>query len=72
MPLARFTYQRVQMCVSTDVSGKIENPEDVVAWANPLVQSPIHHPSGEMSEERQSEREKKLRDQQLRALGYVN
>ena len=72
LPLARYTYQRVEMCVSTEVSGEMENPEDMVAWGNPLVQSPIQHPSGELSEEQDTAREKKLREQQLRALGYVN
>ncbi len=72
IPLARYTYQQVRMCVSTEVAGEMDNPEEMVAWANPLVQSPIHHPFGELSEEQNNEREKKLREQQLKALGYVN
>ncbi len=39
--LARFGYQRVQMCVSTEVSGDSENPEEIVAWGNPLISSPF-------------------------------
>jgi len=72
IPLARFGYQRVQMCVSTEVSGEMENPEEMVAWANPLISSSVHHPFDERKRERVNEREKKLREQQLKALGYVN
>jgi hypothetical protein len=70
--LGRFSYQRVRMCVATEVAGEMENPEEMVAWANPLIKSPVHHPHKERKEERISEREQKLREQQLRALGYVN
>ena len=70
--LARFSYQRVQMCVATEVTGEMENPEEIVAWGNPLIRSPVHHPHDQRKEGRVSEREKKLREQQLKALGYVN
>jgi hypothetical protein len=50
----------------------MDNPEDMVAWGNPLIKSPVHHPYEERKEERLSEREQKLQEQQLKALGYVN
>ena len=71
-PLERFGYQRVQMCVATEVTGEMENPEEMVAWAAPMIRSPEQRPHEEQEQERISEREKKLREQQLKALGYVN
>jgi outer membrane protein assembly factor BamB len=70
--LGRFSYQRVQMCVSAEVAGEMENPDEMVAWGNPLIRSPVHHPYDEQKQERVSEQEQKLREQQLKALGYVN
>jgi hypothetical protein len=70
--LGKFSYQRVKMCVATEVSGEMENPEEMVAWGNPLIRSPVQRPHDQQKEERISEREKKLREQQLKALGYVN
>jgi hypothetical protein len=72
IPLARFGYQKVQMCVATEVVGEWENLEEVIAWGNPLIKSPIHHPYEERKQARVNEREEKLREQQLKALGYVN
>lgn len=60
------------MCVSTEVSGEMVNPEEMVAWGNPLIKSTVHHPYEVREEESVSERERKLREQQLKALGYVN
>jgi hypothetical protein len=70
--LEKFSYQRVKMCVATEVTPAMENPGDMVAWGNPLISSPVHHPYGEMKQARVNEREEKLREQQLKALGYVN
>jgi hypothetical protein len=44
----------------------------MIAWGNPLIKCPIQHRFEEKVEERISERERKLREQQLKALGYVN
>jgi hypothetical protein len=70
--LARFSYQEVELCVSTEVSGELKIPARAVAWGNPLIECPIQHPFGEKKQERINERERRLREQQLRALGYVN
>jgi len=48
----------------------MENPLDMVAWGNPLVSSPVQRPYEEPTETL-TEQERKLRVQQLRALGYV-
>jgi hypothetical protein len=70
--LARFSYQNVDLCVSTEISGEVNKPERIVAWGNPLIECPIQHPFEDKEEDRISERERRLREQQLRALGYVN
>jgi hypothetical protein len=70
--LGRFSYKRVTMCVSTEAKGEMEDPLNAVAWGNPLIRSLTQHPEIEPSEERITEQERKLREQQLRALGYVN
>jgi len=70
--LGKFSYQKVQMCVSTEVMGEMEKPDEMVAWGNPLIKSPVHHPYDEQKKSLVNEREKKLREQQLKALGYVN
>jgi hypothetical protein len=70
--LEKYSYQKVQMCVATKVTGEMENPAEMVAWGNPLMKSPVHHPYDEQKQARISEREEKLREQQLKALGYVN
>jgi hypothetical protein len=70
--LGQFSYQRVEMCVATEVTGDIENPGEVVAWGNPLISSSLQHPYEELKQEKVNEREEKLREQQLKALGYVN
>jgi hypothetical protein len=44
----------------------------VVAWGNPVIECPIQQPFGEKKQQRVSERERRLREQQLKALGYVN
>lgn len=70
--LSRFSYKTVQMCVSAEVEGDMEDPEEMVAWSNPLIGSPVQHPHERPSEERITERERKLREQQLRAIGYID
>jgi hypothetical protein len=60
------------MCVATEVKGEMDNPDEMVAWGNPLIRSPVHHPYSELKQEQVGEREQKLREQQLKALGYVN
>jgi len=68
--LGRFAYKRVTMCVATEAEGEMENPLDMVAWGNPQVSSPVQRPYEEPTET-VTEQERELREQQLRALGYV-
>jgi hypothetical protein len=71
IPLARFGYQRVELCVDAEASGSMENPHEVIAWANPLIRSPVQRPGDVQEDEPQTARERELRLQQLQALGYV-
>ena len=68
--LSGYGYKRVTMCVATEAEGEMEKPLSVVAWGNPLVSSSIQHPYEERAEIL-TEQERKLREQQLQALGYV-
>jgi hypothetical protein len=68
--LSGYGYKRVTMCVATEAEGEMEKPLSVVAWGNPLVSSSIQHPY-EKRAEILTEQERKLREQQLQALGYV-
>jgi hypothetical protein len=70
MRLGRFAYKWVTMCVATEAEGEMENPLGIVAWGNPLVSSPVQRPYEEPTETI-TEQERRLREQQLRALGYV-
>ena len=70
--LNKYASRRVTMCVATEAEGEMEDPLDVVAWGNPLVRSRIQHPRAGPVREKITEQERKLREQQLKALGYVN
>ncbi len=71
IPLARFGFQRVELCVEAEASGSMENPHEVIAWANPLIRSPVQRPGDMPEDEPQTARERELQLQQLQALGYV-
>jgi len=70
--LAANALQQVTLCLETQVNGDFEGAEIVAYWVNPRIRS---------NEERKrrtdrlrtiSEHERKLREQQLRAFGYVH
>lgn len=71
IPLARFGFQRVELCVEAEASGSMDNPHEVIAWANPLVRSPVQRPGDMPEEEPLTDRERELQLRQLQALGYV-
>jgi len=68
--LGRLAYKRVTMCVATEAKGEMEDPLEMVAWGNPLISSRVQRPFQE-NPERLSKQERRLREQQLKALGYV-
>ncbi len=70
--LGKYSYKQVEVCIATEVEGEMEDPFRVVAWANPLISSPVHRPYEIPAEAPLTEQERRLREQQLKALGYVN
>jgi hypothetical protein len=72
IPLGRYAYRTVELCVATEAEGDVGDPLAAVTWGNPLIQSSIQHPVAEVTEEVVTEQERNLREQQLKALGYVN
>jgi hypothetical protein len=72
IPLGSYAYRTVEICVSTEAEGDFDGPLTVTAWGNPLILSPVQHPVTTVTPEVLTEQERKLREQQLKALGYVN
>ncbi len=59
------------LCVATSADGEMEDPMEIVAWANPVVESAGERKLRKGERRRISEQEKRLREQNLKALGYV-
>jgi hypothetical protein len=72
IPLGRFAYRTVELCVATEAEGDAGDPMAAVTWGNPLILSSVQHPVEMVTEEVLTEQERNLREQQLKALGYVN
>jgi len=70
--LGRYAYRTVELCVSTEATSDSGDAYSMVAWGNPLILSPVQHPVVEISPEVLTEQERTLREQQLKALGYVD
>ena len=64
--------REVRMCIGTEVQSDIENPSDFVLWANPQIMSQVDRQRRAMRSRRITEQERKLQEQQLKALGYVD
>jgi len=70
--LARYALQQVTMCIETEIEGDLTDPEGVVLWANPLILSAADRERRTARSQHITEQELKLREQQLRTLGYVD
>jgi len=70
--LDELAYQSVEMCIATDADGEIADLGPFVAWGVPVISSSTQRPTLKAREERITDQERKLREQQLEALGYVN
>ena len=70
--LGKYSYKKIEMCIATEVESDLEDPFKMVAWANPLINSRVHRPHEVLSEVVLTDQERELREQQLKALGYVN
>lgn len=71
-PLDALAYQSVEICIQTDLDGERADSGQLVAWGAPVISSSTQRPTLKAPENRITEEERKLRDQQLEALGYVN
>jgi hypothetical protein len=70
--IARYALREVTMCIETEVEGEFANPDGIVLWANPQILSAADRERRVARAERISEQEQRLREQQLRTLGYVD
>jgi hypothetical protein len=70
--IARYALRQVTMCIATSIEGDVADPAGVVYWANPQIQSRAERESRTARSERITEQERRLREKQLRALGYVD
>jgi len=70
--LDELAYQNVEMCIATDLDGDGADLEKVAVWSVPIISSSTQRPTLKAREQRITEEERKLRDQQLEALGYVD
>jgi len=71
-PVDELAYQSVEMCLATDAEGEAEAPVELFLWGVPVISSSTQRPALKAREDRITDQERKLRDQQLEALGYVN
>lgn len=69
--LAQFELQRLTMCLSTSVEGATGEADHAAAWANPSIQSRRERLAQADRRRRISDQERRVREQNLEALGYV-
>jgi hypothetical protein len=70
--IARYALRHVTMCIETEIEGGLPDPAEVVFWANPQILSAADRERRAARSERISEQEQRLREQQLKTLGYVD
>ncbi len=70
--IMRYALQPVTVCMETEIEGDLEDPKGVVLWANPQILSAADRERRGHRSQRISEQEQRLREQQLRTLGYVD
>jgi len=70
--LQDLAYRKITMCISADVVGGDPDDRDQLVWGNPFIESTSQHPRGPRAARKMTAQEKKLQEQQLRALGYVD
>ncbi|MDX2437245.1 MAG: arylsulfotransferase family protein [Acidobacteriota bacterium] len=70
--LGDLAYRTMKMCISAKVVDGDPDAVDQLVWGNPFIESTSQVPPGPLQAKRISEQEKKLQEQQLKALGYVD
>ena len=72
VPLGSYAYEHVQMCIATEIEDGADNLLELAVWANPIITSKLLSPPRLRPVNQITEQERRLREQQLKALGYVN
>ena len=70
--LREFAYRRMNLCISAQVIEGDPDDRDQLVWGNPFIESTSQVPRGPRASRKMTAQEKKLQEQQLRALGYVD
>jgi hypothetical protein len=70
--IARYGMREVTVCIETEIEGDVEDPSGIVLWANPQIRSKADRDRRTARSQRITEQERRLREQQLEALGYVD
>jgi len=71
-PLTALAFKKVDLCISTEIENGAEDLDRIAVWTVPTVDSKSQHPPRLQADNRITEQERKLRNQQLKALGYIN
>ena len=69
--LEQFEMQRLTMCLSTSVEGAMGDAEQAAAWVNPSIHSRRERLAQGDRRRRITDQERRVREQNLEALGYV-
>ena len=70
--IARYALREVTMCIDTRIRGDLQDLSEVALWANPQILSAADRARRAARSQRESEQERRLQEQQLRTLGYVD
>jgi hypothetical protein len=71
-PINRYAMKKVTMCIETEIDAGFDNPNDIVLWSNPLILSKTDRERRVQRQRQITEQERRLREQQLKAIGYVD
>jgi hypothetical protein len=72
VPINGYAMKEITMCVETDIQADFEIPSDVVFWATPLILSRADRERLAARNGHITEQERRLREQQLKSIGYIN
>jgi outer membrane protein assembly factor BamB len=71
IPLGRWGYQKVDICLSAQLIAGADDASSRLVWGTPVISSAPLRPNGPRNRERVTEQERRLRERQLEAIGYV-
>ncbi len=70
--LGAYAYEHVEMCIATEIEREEGGLFELALWANPVIKSKSLSPPRLRPVNKITEQERRLREQQLKVLGYVN